>query len=1233
MSQNPYARLSSTYPSSYCTSRTGKLDVSASAGVETLRHATLTSTSISVTSNLVHLSVKLSATLLQALLDSGATLNFVNETIVKNLALKTTPCAPTKVTLADGRVLTHATRQTTLHYYIANVPQEDTFLVAPMGDHSIILGMPWLERVNPQIDWPTKTVDFSSSPTQNKHSITTEEPIVPIPKPTPKPLNPTKTVDFSSLSTQDKHRPLMGLTTRICPDDQVFLAIYHPTRHSLSTLSNTEPTNERPKTPVKLPPEYNDFADVFSENNANKLPPLRGHLDHSISLEEGTKPQFGPIYNLSEIELEVLKEYIETHLANGFIRPSSSPFGAPVLFVKKPHGRGLRLVVDYRALNRVTIKNRYPLPLISELLDRLRKAKLFTKIDLRAAYNLIRIARGEEWKTAFRTRYGHFEYLVMPFGLTNAPATFQSYINSALREYLDNFCTAYLDDILIYSNSREKHTEHVRLVLTKLQKHGLYASLEKCEFSVQEVNFLGYIISPKGVAMEPNRITTIVEWPTPNSVHDIQVFLGFCNFYRRFIKAYSRVALPITTLLQKSPKEFQWTPTAQRSFEQLKLLFTQAPILRHFDPELPIFLYNDASGFATSAILCQPHDENVHPVAFWSRKSTPAECNYDIHDRELLAIVSAFQHWRHYLEGAKHTVTVYTDHKNLEVFMNTKILNRRQARWAELLAGYDFVLTAIPGSRNPADGPSRRPDYAKDVIAPDGLLIPPFAFPTSSKIMDAPLFLLSAALNTFTPETPLRQRFLEALRKDPIAISQQTPTSPYSWHDGLLCYKTTIYIPETLRLDVLRMHHDDPLAGHFGIAKTIELLSRNYWFPKLSAYVKNYVSTCDLCSRSKHSRHMKYGELLPLPVPSKPWKGITCDFIVDLPPSNGYDALLVFVDRLTKMIHLIPCNKASDAPQFARMFLDHIVRLHGLPESIVSDRGAIFTSHFWKTLTKLLNINGRLSTSFHPQTDGQTERINQIAEQYLRMYCNYQQDDWYYHLSLAEFAYNNAYQSSIQCSPFYANYGFHPEFHVNLQHNEATNIPAAKEYAEQLAQHHERLVENVKQAQNSQAQYYDAKHKRIEFAVKDKVWLLSSNIRTERPSKKLDWKRLGPFTITERIGLQAYRLNLPQSMKIHPVFHISLLEPYKPSTIPGRFQDPPPPVVINDEYEWEVEHILDSIFRHGKLWYKVHWRGYSTSEDSWQPASNLANSLDLIKQFHSRYPSKPGSVPPIPNTR
>ena len=1233
------------------------------------------------TRDLVYLSVSLiglSATV-QALIDSGATLNFINEALVSNLGLITETCSSITVRLANGQVLSHANRKVTLQFTIAGVRQSQTFYVAPIGMHSIILGMPWLESVNPLICWRRKLIlsyfvhnlptSLFDSTTPTSPSPTSEPPISvsspalsPSPSPTSgrrKPLGKSKRKSTPNLPHFSDPKPAptppkVRLTTRINSNDEVYilhLDTITPFPEYLSALDA-----ERAAAPPEIPEQYRDLAEVFSKAKSEELPSHRGPLDHAIPLEPNSKPVFGPIYNLSETELQVLKEYIDTNLRKRFIRPSTSPFGSPVLFVKKPDG-SLRLCVDYRALNNITIKNRYPLPLISEMLDRFKGAKYFTKLDVREAFNRLRIKHGDEFKTAFRTRYGHFEYLVMPFGLCNAPGSFQAYINDVIHEFLDKFAVAYLDDILIYSNSLEEHILHVRQVLQKLLSHDLYVKLEKCQFSVQTISFLGFIISPEGISMDADRITTITEWPVPKSVIDIQIFLGFANFYRRFVDSYSRVVLPITSLLKtKNKPKFKWTFSAQEAFDRLKSLFTSAPLLRHFDPDLQSTLFTDSSGFALSGTICQPHNGRLHPVAFWSRKCVPAECNYDIHDREMLAIVESMKHWRHYFEGAKFPVLVRSDHKNLERFMSTKILNRRQARWAEILSGYDFVLDHIPGSKNPADGPSRRPDYAENVEAPNGALIPKSALrllpqyrslasaeaPSSSgtsHLASSTFASMLANLSVFTAESSLRQRIMDALSVDSIADEQHrtpitstttTTNSPWSWEDGLLLYKNLIYVPqdESIRLELLQEHHDSALAGHYGVDKTYELLSRNYWFPGMLSYAKSYVTTCDLCSRGKAPRHAKHGELSPLPVPSGPWKSVTCDFIVDLPlskTSDGqtYDSILVFVDRFTKMTHFVPCLKSTDAAEFANMFLNHVIRLHGIPGSLVSDRGSIFTSHFWSSLSSLMGLKRRLSTAFHPQTDGQTERMNQTLEQYLRVFCNYQQDDWANLLSLAEFSYNNSRQASLGCSPFYANYGYNPTFTLNLRRENLVSVPAAKALAESLQSVHESLIDNLKTAQDHQARYHDAKHKSIEFSVGNKVWLNPSNIRTERPSKKLDWKRLGPFSITKRIGTQAYELSLPKSMKIHPVFHVSLLEPYKASPIPDRTQPPPPPVIVDSDREFEVEQILDSKFTRNHLYYLVKWKGYSISDNSWEPAQFLKNAPELVKSFHDRYPSKP----------
>jgi hypothetical protein len=413
---------------------------------------------------------------------------------------------------------------------------------------------------------------------------------------------------------------------------------------------------------------------VFSAEEARAMPPHRPY-DHPIDLEPGTKAPWGPIYNLSELELTTLRESLDDLLDKGFIRASSSPAGAPVLFSKKKDG-ALRLCVDFRGLNRVTIKNRYPIPLVNNMMDRLRDAKVFSKIDLRAGYHNVRIRDGDEWKTAFRTRYGSFEYLVMPFGLTNAPATFQRFMNDTFADMVDIFVVVYLDDILIFSDNLDEHREHVRKVLQRLRDNNLHARPDKSEFHCDSIEYLGFIVSPSGISMDPSKIEVILSWPAPKTVKETQSFLGFANFYRCFIYNYSRIARPLNGLTRKNTT-FTWTKRCQEAFNALKTAFTSAPILAHYDPENPIVVETDGSEYAITGILSQINRKTglLHPIAFYSRSMQPAELNYDIGDKELLAIHEAFKQWRPYLEGARHTILVLTDHNNLQSFATTKQLS------------------------------------------------------------------------------------------------------------------------------------------------------------------------------------------------------------------------------------------------------------------------------------------------------------------------------------------------------------------------------------------------------------------------------------------------------------------------------------------------------------------------------------------------------------------------------
>lgn len=467
----------------------------------------------------------------------------------------------------------------------------------------------------------------------------------------------------------------------------------------------------------KLLPEriYDKWKDLFNEVKANELPPHRKGIDHPIDLTDNKAPR-PKIYGLNRQETEAVKKYIDEMLSKGFIRPSNSPYAAPVLVVKKPSG-GLRICVDYRALNNLTKKSRNAPPSIKETLARMNRVQIMTLVDVVAAFNTVRIREGDEEKSAFMTRYGLYEYLVMPFGMCNAPGTFQNFINDTIRDCLDDFATAYLDDVLIYSESKEQHDAHVDKVLGKLKGAGLYLDPTKCSWGVTRVKYLGLILTTEGIEMDPSKVTVVRDWPTLRNVKDVQAFLGFCNFYRRFIRGFSRLAKPLTELTKDGAhKLFPLPPqsAAVGAFKLLKAAFTEAEgrFLAHFNPDLETWLETDASDFVYAAVLSQMHPDGVlRPVAFLSHKMTPAECNYEIYDKELLAIVSAFEDWRFELSGTTEPVKVLTDHQALRWFMTNKRLNRRQARWAEFLSEFNFKITYRPGVQGTKpDALTRRTD-------------------------------------------------------------------------------------------------------------------------------------------------------------------------------------------------------------------------------------------------------------------------------------------------------------------------------------------------------------------------------------------------------------------------------------------------------------------------------------------------------------------------------------------
>ncbi|KAL2695017.1 hypothetical protein AAEP93_007409 [Penicillium crustosum] len=633
---------------------------------------------------------------------------------------------------------------------------------------------------------------------------------------------------------------------------------------------------------MTLPKEYHDLVEVFSKKKSDELPPHRPGVDHDIILEAEAQPGYCPLYKLSLEELKAAKKYILDNLEKGFIVPSSAPYASPILMARKPNG-GLRFCVDFRRLNAITKKDCYPLPLIDEVLQRTSKAKIYTKLDIQQGFHRIRLTPGAEDLTTFRTRYGSFKYKVTPFGLTNGPATFQRFMNDLLRECLDEYAVAFVDDILIYSENVEDHQRQVREVLCRLQKAGLQVALSKSEFSVKRTKFLGFIVSTDGIAVDPEKIRVVQSWTVPTTVKGVQSFLGFCNFYRRFIQGYSAISKSLHRLTRQDVP-FEWSENCEKAFQTLKKKLVSAPILRHYDPVRRTRVETDASDGVLGAVLSQYYEKEDfwHPVAFYSKTMQPAELNYEVRDKELLAIVRALQEWRPELEGLfqKDRFEILTDHQSLEYFMTTRQMNQRQARWNEFLSQFRFVIRYRPGKKNiVADVLSRKESPCVDngrqfVMLPKDCL-EEGVYPTHL----APIHSEEAEMVGIVER--IKQANRQSLELDEFRQkAQEGGGSRWTIQDGLLLYEGRLEVPDDgdLRARLLDEIHRQPLTAHPGIEKMKKLVSTRYHWHGWVTDVKRYIDNCLICKRTKAWRDRVPGLLRPLPIPERPWQHLSMDF-------------------------------------------------------------------------------------------------------------------------------------------------------------------------------------------------------------------------------------------------------------------------------------------------------------------------------------------------------------------
>lgn len=860
-------------------------------------------------------------------------------------------------------------------------------------------------------------------------------------------------------------------------------------------------------------------------------------------------------YRVSPPERKIIQEHVDDMLRRDIVRPSASAWSSPVVLVRKKDG-SVRFCVDYRALNKITRKDVYPMPRIDDALDTLQGAEYFSSLDLRSGYWQIPMHEADKEKTAFATPDGLYEFNVMPFGLCNAPATFERMIDNVLRGLKWKTCLCYLDDIVIFSRTFEEHLLRLDEILTCLSKAGLQLNTKKCKFASKSIKVLGHVVSQDGIRPDPDKINAVLNFPRPQRQKELRSFLGLASYFRRFIRNFATIASPLHKLLT-TDAPFVWSSDCETAFEELKQALTSGPVLCHFDGTAPTILHTDASGHGIGGVLLQRKANSLEQVvAYASRALTPAEKNYTITEQECLAIVWSVQKFRPYLYGRHFTVV--TDHHALCWLSSLKNLSGRLGRWILRLQEFDYTVVYKSGKKHmDADALSRCP-----LLPPEDIGQPDVQTVTFSVAPVDPVSVTTASeLVPLQRSDGYCRTLIDLLNgsSHPRNSRMRRQLTKFRLLDGVLCRynyhptgdKWVPVVPRCLRNNVLMALHDDPTAGHLAFHKTYDRVKSRFFWPGLANSVAKYVASCASCQHRKQPTSPSPGPLQPLQCPSTPFEVVGIDIYGPLPVTPvGHRYIVTAVDHLTRYAETAPLRTAS-ASEVAEFFLTAIFLRHGPPRVLLSDRGRTFLSAVLAEVLRATETVHKTTSSYHPQTNGLTERFHRTLSDMISFYIRPDHTNWDTILPFVTFAYNTALQSTTGFSPFFLVYGRPPPSVLDSSFFSAPVSPRAplhEQFLTRLAHCRNLARMKTEACQAERKSRHDETHPPVSFHPGDEV-LLSTPLRTPGLCEKFLPRFIGPYTVLEKTSPVNYRVAplhgaTDRRCRGVEIVHVSRLKPF-----------------------------------------------------------------------------------------